>query len=125
AAIDQSGIALGAVCGTKAKALHDARPIALDQRVGRLDQRQRLLNRLRALEIQSHDAFSAPQRDVEERFIRIAKLGLIRANDRDDLGAEIGQHADGERTWADSLELDHLKARKRTYHSCPRSNFTT
>ena len=76
------------------------------------------------LRFESHDALSAAQRTFGERPVRIAERRLIRADHRDHLGAEIGEHAAGERTRADPLELDHLKARKRTDHSCPRRNFT-
>ena len=115
AAINQSRIALGAVGGTEPKTLHNAWPIALDQRVGRLDQRQRFLERFGTLQIEGDNPFSPPQRTLGERPVRIAERSLVRADDRDNLGAEIGEHAAGERTWADPLELDHLQTCKRMH----------
>ncbi len=117
AAIDEPRIAPGAVGGAKAQALHHARPIALDQRVGRLDQRQRLGESLRALEIEGRDPLAAPERSFQERPIGIAESRLVRADDRDNLGAEIGEHAAGERTRTNALELDHLQTCKRTQHA--------
>ena len=116
AAVDEPRIAPRAFGGAEAKALHDPRPIALDQRVSRLDQAQRLLDRFRALEIEGDHPFSPPKGLVGERALRTADGRLVGADDRDNLGAEVGEHAAGERPWADALELDDVQARKRTNH---------
>ena len=63
-AIDELRIALGAIGRAEAEPFHHAGPVALDQRVGRLDQRQRRLDPLRALEIERHDSLAAPKRIV-------------------------------------------------------------
>src|SRR5580693_3541961 len=119
AAIDQSRIALGAFRGSEPKTLHNAWPIALDQHVGRLYQRQRFLGLFGTLQIKGDNPFSPPQGTFGQRAVRIAKLGFVRAYDRDNLGAEIGEHAAGERTWADPLELDHLQTCKRMHRERP------
>src|SRR5580704_2221662 len=119
AAIDQSRIALGAFRGTEPKTLHNAWPIALDQHVGRLYQRQRFLELFGALQIESDNPLSAPQGTFGQWPVRIAERGLVGTYDRDNLGAEIGEHAAGERTWADPLELDHLQTCKRMHRERP------
>jgi len=116
AAVDEPGIASGAIGGPEPKALHHARPVALDQRIRRLDHRQRLRNGFGALQVEGDDPLSSPQRTFGERAIGGAEGRLVRANDRDDFCAEIGQHAAGERAWTDPLELDRLKSGKRTHH---------
>ncbi len=116
ASVDESRVALGAFRRTEAKALHHARTIALDQRVGCLDQRQRVFDRFGALEIEGDNALSPPQRTFGERPVGIAELGLVRADDCNDLRAEIGQHTSGERTRTDPLELDNFQSCKRTHH---------
>ena len=113
AAVDEPRIALRAVGGAEAKALHDAGPIALDQRVGRLDQRQRLLDRFRALEIERRRSVFPAAADSSESGRSGSPSGrLVRANDRDDLRAEVGEHAAGERTGPDALELDDASGRQ-------------
>ena len=119
APIDQPRIPFGAFRRAEAKTLHHARPIALDQGVGRLDQRQRFCDRFRKLQIKGNNSLSPAQGTVGERPLRIAELGFVRADDGDHLGAEIRQHAAGQRTWTDPLELDHLQACKRTHHALP------
>src|SRR3984957_765442 len=119
AAIDQSRIALGAFRGSEPKTLHNAWPIALDQRVGRLYQRQRFLELFGTLQIEGDNPFSPPQGTFGQWPVRIAERGLVGAHDRDDLGAEIGEHAAGERAWADPLELDHLQTYKRMHRERP------
>src|ERR1700733_3268405 len=74
AAIDQSRIALGAFRGSEPKTLHNAWPIALDQRVGRLYQRQRFLELFGTLQIEGDNPFSPPQGTFGQRAVRIAKL---------------------------------------------------
>ena len=116
AAVDEPRIAPRAFGGAEAEALHDPRPIALDQRVSRLDEAQRLLDRFRALEVEGDHPLAAPKGLVGERASRIAEGRLVGANDCNHLGAEVGEHAAGERTWADAFELDDAQARKRTNH---------
>ena len=106
AAIDEPRIALRAFGGAEPQALHHARPIALDQRVGRLDERHRLLGRFRELEVEDDDPLAAAQGIVGESAVRIAERRLDRATDRDNLGAEVCEHAAGERPRTDALELD-------------------
>ena len=89
--INEARVALGAFRGAEAKTLHNAWPIALDQRIGRLDQRQRFLELFGPLLIKGDSPLSPPQRTFRQRPVGIAELSFARADDRDNVGAEIGQ----------------------------------
>src|ERR1700722_1475283 len=119
AAINQSRIALGAFRRREPKTLHNARPIALDQHVGRLYQSQRFLELFGTLQIEGDNPLSPPQGTFGQRPVRIAQRGLVGAYDRDNLGAEIGEHAAGKWTGADPLELYHLQTCKRMHRERP------
>ena len=115
AAINQPRIALGAVGRAEPKTLHDARPIAFDQRIGGLNQRQRCFELVGTLQIEGDNPFSPPQWTFRQGPVGIAERGFAGARDRDNFGAEIGKHAACKRTWADPLELDHLQTCKRMH----------
>jgi hypothetical protein len=116
APIDEARIALGAFPWAEAKALHHARPIALDQRVSRLDQDQGFRDGFGELQIEGDDPLAAPQRTLGQRPVGIAERRLVRADDCDDLRAQIREHATGKWTGPDPLELDNLQPCKRTHH---------
>ena len=80
------------------------------------DQPQRLLDRLRTLEVERDDALAAPQRVLASGRFGIADRRLVGPDDRGDLGAMIGEHAAGQGPGADALELDDGQAGERTQH---------
>ena len=116
-AVDEPRIAFRAIGGAETEPLHHARPVALDQRVGGLDQRHRLLDRLGPLEVERDDPLAAPQRQIRVREVEVVEPRLVRADDRDHFRALVGQHAAGERPRADALELDDFQTGQRTHHS--------
>ena len=127
AAIDQSRIALGAFRGTEPKTLHNAWPIALDQRVGRLDQRQRFLDRFGTLQIEGDNPFSPPQRTLgraagPDRRAGPCWGGRLRQPQRRDRRA-CGRRADLARS---PRTRSTFKPSKRTHHATtPRARLYT
>ena len=69
------------------------------------------------LQIERDGSLAPPQRTFSERAVGVAERRLVRADDCDNLRAEVGEHAAGERPRADALELDDLKSGKRTHHA--------
>ncbi|MNY22556.1 hypothetical protein D3C86_1561770 [compost metagenome] len=112
AAVDQSRIARRAHRRAEPEALHDARAIAFDERIGRGHEVQRLRHALGRLQVERDDLLARAQRVVGGAAQSLHGAGL-RTCDHGDLGAQRSQDAPGHRARADALELDDADALQR------------
>src|SRR5207237_4655414 len=108
------------------EALEHARPEALDERVGGLDEPQQHLAALRLLEVERHRALVAPDPEppgraaADELAHRAGGVAVSGPFDLDHLGAEIGEVLPDARACDDVRELDDPKARKGKLFAHPR-----
>ena len=117
--VDELGIAGEALVGTEAEALGDAGPVALDERVGLLDETQHELDALGVLEVDTDRPPPAVHR-LEVRLVEHARVDLPGPVDAHDVGAHVGEQHPGERPRPDAGQLDDLHALQRS-HDCLRS----
>ncbi len=92
------------VVGPEPEALHDARPEALDQRVGALGERQRKVSAGIALEI-DRERLAPAQRWICRTCLAEAAPDM--AIEPDHVGAHVGQQHPGKRIRADTTDLQH------------------
>ncbi len=114
-AIDQPRVAREDNLGAKPQPLHDAGPQALDQRIGPLEQRERVLPPRLALEVERHRRAPPVDRVLPGVLDQRPALG-VRAGDPHNVGAEIGQQHPAIGRRPDPLELDHSGAGQRSRH---------
>jgi hypothetical protein len=100
--VHQPGVAGQRLFGADAEPFRDARPVALDQDVGALDQVQERGGALRGLEVQQHGPLVAVG-DVVRRID--AQPGAAGPVDPHDVGPQVGQDHGGERPGADAGQL--------------------
>jgi len=103
--------------GADAEPLHHARPMALDQHVGALDQHQEALRRAERAEVDVDGAAAAAERMRRGAAARADRSTATRPADLEDVGTVIGQHHPGERTRR-SADLDDLQTVERLSHAC-------
>ena len=94
-----------ALVGPDPEALHHTRAEALDERVGRFDQRQQRLDTVGMLQVDRHVAPPA-QQHVEVRSVRQWPAYGPGALDADDFGAHVGEQHRGKRARADAGDFD-------------------
>ena len=114
AAVDQSRVAGKTHVGSQAESLGHARPIALDERVSLLDERQDEFDAVGVLEVDADGAPAAVQR-LEVGLVERRRIDLLTAVDPNDVGAHVGEQHPRERSRADSRELDDLDALQRSH----------
>lgn len=90
--------------GPDAEAFGDARPVALDQDVGALDQIEHPGGSALGLEVDEHGALVAVGEVVRGVDAQPRAAGPV---DPDDIGAEVGKEHRGERTGSDAGQFDH------------------
>jgi hypothetical protein len=108
--VDQPGIARQARPRPDSEPLGDPGTIALEQDVGRLDERQHHFRGLGPAQVDDHSP-PAPARDVERREGGGFQRG--RPIDAQHLGAHVRQQHRGRRTRSDAGEFEHPYPRKR------------
>lgn len=102
--VDEPRIAGQRRVGTDTEAFGDARPVALDQDVGALDQIEHPGGSVLGLEVDEHGAFVAVGEVVRGVDAQPRTAGPV---DPDDVGAEVGQEHRGERAGSDACQFDH------------------
>ena len=105
-AIDQPGVAGGALVWAEPEPLGHAGPIALDEDVGALDEAHHDVDAVGLLEVDG----DGPPPPIEH-LLRRGAAGTV---DADDVGTHVGQHHPAERDRSDARQLDHTDAEQRT-----------
>ena len=118
AAVDELRVPGEAVVGTEPEPLGDAGAVALDQRVGLLDEPQHRLDAVGVLQVDA-DRAPAPVQRLEVRLVERRGVDLLGAVDPDDVGAHVGEQHPRERPRADPGQLDDLDALQRSHDALP------
>ena len=118
AAVHELRVAREAVVGTEAEPLGHARAVALDQRVGLLDEPQHRFDTFRLLQVDTDRPPTAIQR-LEVRLVEHPRVHLLGPVDADDVGAHVGKQHPRERTGPDAGQLHDLDALQRSHDAFP------
>ena len=116
--VDQAGLARLQALVAEAQLLHHARPEVLGHHVGAVDELQRDLAAAGRLQVEGDAALVAVGGEKEGALAVVPDVaagpmplpGPIRALDRDDVGAEVGQHLDAHGAEQKVVEADHAHA---------------